>query len=187
MKLGRTLYVSDRKKWRAWLEKNHARADEIWLVYTRKASGKPRIPYSDSVEEALCFGWIDSIQKSIDGERFAQRFSPRRKGSKLSPMNRVRVERLAKAGKMKKAGLEALGNELGRDKKISARKLAPDVEKALKKDPEVWRNFRRFSETYRFIRVGWIEGARSRPDVFRTRLAFLVKKTKRNQMFGMVR
>jgi uncharacterized protein YdeI (YjbR/CyaY-like superfamily) len=183
MKIGKTLDVKSRAAFRAWLAKNHAKRDEIWLVYYRKSSGKQRISYNDAVEEALCFGWIDSIAKPIDEERWAQRFSKRRKGSKLSPMNRVRVERLRKQRRMTPAGLEAIRHELGK----GAKAVPSDISKALRKDPEVWRNFRRFPETYRRIRVGWIEGARSRRDVFRKRLAFFLKKTKRNEMFGMVR
>ena len=184
MEIGKTLDVKSRAAFRSWLAKNHEKRDEIWLIYYRKSSGKKRISYNDAVEEALCFGWIDSIAKPIDEVRWAQRFSKRKKGSKLSPMNRVRVERLRKAKRMTPAGLEALRHELatGGSKAVPA-----DILKALKKEPEVWRNFRRFPETYRRIRVGWIEGARSRPDVFRKRLAFFLKKTKRNEMFGMVR
>ena len=66
MEIGKTLYVKDRDKWRRWLEKNHAKASEIWLIYYRKSSGKPRVSYNDAIEEALCFGWIDSIAKPID-------------------------------------------------------------------------------------------------------------------------
>lgn len=184
MEIGKTLDVKSRAAFRTWLTKNHEKRDEIWLVYYRKSSGKQRISYNDAVEEALCFGWIDSIAKPIDELRWAQRFSKRRKGSNLSPMNRVRVERLRKAKLMTPAGLEALRHELGNGRS----KVVPaDILKALKKDPDVWRNFRRFPETYRRIRVGWIEGARSRRAVFRTRLAFFLKKTKRNEMFGMVR
>ena len=78
MDIGKTLYVTDRKQWRSWLAKNHTKAKEIWLIYYRKSSGKKRIPYNDAVEEALCYGWIDSIMKSIDEKSFAQRFSPRK-------------------------------------------------------------------------------------------------------------
>jgi uncharacterized protein YdeI (YjbR/CyaY-like superfamily) len=108
VEVGKTLYVKNRVEWRRWLEKNHRRAPEIWLIYYRKESGKPRIPYNDAVEEALCFGWIDSILKPMDGSRYAQRFSPRRAKSKLSPMNRERVYRLIDAGQMTPAGLEAI-------------------------------------------------------------------------------
>ena len=184
MEIGKTLDVKSRAAFRSWLAKNHEKRDEIWLIYYRKSSGKKRISYNDAVEEALCFGWIDSIAKPIDEARWAQRFSKRKKGSKLSPMNRVRVDRLRKAKRMTPAGLEALRHELA---KGGSKAVPADILKALKKDPEVWRNFRRFPETYRRIRVGWIEGARSRRDVFRTRLTFFLKKTKRNEMFGMVR
>jgi uncharacterized protein YdeI (YjbR/CyaY-like superfamily) len=78
---GTTLYVTDRKEWRAWLSKNHDKENEIWLIYYRKSSGKRRIPYNDAVEEALCFGWIDSINKNIDKERI--------KGANYSGMKKL--------------------------------------------------------------------------------------------------
>ena len=100
MEIGRTLYITNRKAWRAWLARNHAREKEIWLIYYKKHTGKPRIPYDDAVEEALCYGWIDSIIKRVDDERTAQRFSPRRPKSSLSETNKERVRRLIKAKKM---------------------------------------------------------------------------------------
>ena len=75
MDIGKTLYVTNRKNWRAWLEKNFESEAEIWLVYPKKSSGKERILYNDAVEEALCFGWIDSIVKSMDEDHSVQRFS----------------------------------------------------------------------------------------------------------------
>ena len=77
MEMPETIYFADRKNWRKWLEKNFDRKKEIWLLYPKKTSGKPRIPYNDAVEEALCFGWIDSTFKKIDEENNAQRFTPR--------------------------------------------------------------------------------------------------------------
>jgi uncharacterized protein YdeI (YjbR/CyaY-like superfamily) len=79
--------ASDRDEWRCWLKKHHAEMDEVWLVYYKKHIGKASITYRESVEEALCFGWIDGIKKGIDGERYAHRFSPRRAKSKWSPLN----------------------------------------------------------------------------------------------------
>jgi hypothetical protein len=102
VKLGKTFYAPDRAAWRAWLKRHHQTAPEIWLVYYKNGSGKPRIPYNHAVEEALCFGWIDSILKPIDARRYAQRFSPRRATSVLSAMNRERVRRLIKAKRMTK-------------------------------------------------------------------------------------
>src|SRR4030095_1078478 len=72
----KTLYVTDRAAWRAWLEEHHASEREVWLVYYKKHTGRPRIPYDDAVEEALCFGWIDSIVRRLDDEKFAQKFNP---------------------------------------------------------------------------------------------------------------
>ncbi|HRK91290.1 MAG TPA: hypothetical protein PK152_19355, partial [Anaerolineales bacterium] len=77
MDISQTLYIANRKDWRNWLKKHYKSEPEIWLVYPRKATGKPRIEYNDAVEEALCFGWIDSIIKTLDDEHTVQRFSPR--------------------------------------------------------------------------------------------------------------
>src|SRR5437879_12967144 len=104
MNVGKTYYARNRKEWRAWLARHHRTAPEIWLVYYKKDSGKPRIPYNNAVDEALCYGWIDSILKSIDSRCFAQRFSPRRSTSKLSAMHRQPVRRLHVAKALTKAG-----------------------------------------------------------------------------------
>lgn len=108
MNITKTLYVKDRDQWRKWLFENHDKEKEIWLVFYRKDSGKPRISYNDAVEEALCFGWIDSIEKGTDHERFAQRFTPRKPKSQWSETNKERVKRLIKDGKMTKAGFATL-------------------------------------------------------------------------------
>jgi uncharacterized protein YdeI (YjbR/CyaY-like superfamily) len=108
MELGKTLYLTERRDWRSWLAKNHDKKKEIWLIYYRKSSGKPRLPYNDAVEEALCYGWIDSIQKGIDTKRFAQRFTPRKVKSVLSAANRERIRKLIKEGRMTKDRLDAV-------------------------------------------------------------------------------
>ena len=193
MEIGKTLYVKDRGKWRRWLEKNHLKEPEIWLIYYRKNSGKPRVPYNDAIEEALCFGWIDSIAKPIDDISWAQRFTPRRKGSKLSELNKERVRRLIKAKKMTQAGLERIKHELHHDPSKSGKKpklkkfvMPEDILKELKKDPAVWKNFQKFSQTYKHIRVAWIAGSRRRPEVFKKRLTYFIKMTAKNKKFGMV-
>ena len=84
MDLGKTVYLADRKSWRAWLVEHHDSETEVWLIYYRKETGKPRISYNDAVEEALCYGWVDSIVRGIDEERFAQRFSKRKEERTLS-------------------------------------------------------------------------------------------------------
>lgn len=181
MKLGQTLYITNRKAWRAWLAKNHARKKEIWLIYYKKHSGKPRIPYNDAVEEALCYGWIDSIIKRIDDDRMAQRFSPRRTKSILSETNRERVRRLIKAKKMTRFGLEKIRTQLEQTF------VAPDdIIAELKKDEKTWQNFRAFPQSYQQVRIGWIDASRQRPEAFQQRLRYLLKMTAQNKKFGMV-
>ena len=187
MKIGRTFYAKNRRQWRSWLAKHHKTHDEIWLIYYKKESGKPRVPYSDAVEEALCFSWIDSIAKPLDRNRWAQRFSPRRPKSNLSPMNRERVRRLLKAGQMTRAGLEALRSH-GVGRTAGSRRLVipADILEHLKRDPVVWRNFKRFPASYKRIRIGWIDGSRNRIAAFEARLRYFLKMTKANKRFGMV-
>lgn len=105
MLMSETLYITDRKKWRAWLRKNRKIKKEIWLVYFKKHTGKARIAYNDAVEEALCYGWIDSTVKRIDSDKFAQKYTPRREKSNWSDLNIKRAKKLIKEGKMTKIGL----------------------------------------------------------------------------------
>ena len=99
------LYVTTRDEWRAWLAEHHDTEREVWLVSYKKHTGRPQIPYDDAVEEALCFGWIDSLVKTIDDERFAQKFSPRKGKSNWSESNKRRVRKLVREGRMTEAGL----------------------------------------------------------------------------------
>src|SRR5437763_3294379 len=109
MKISKALYVTSRDDWRAWLEKNHETEKEVWLVYYKKHTNRPRIPYDDAVEEALCFGWIDSIVQKIDDERYAQKFTPRKSSRKWSESNKRRIRKLLKEGKITQAGLAKIG------------------------------------------------------------------------------
>lgn len=194
---GRLLYVSNRRAWRAWLAKHHRTAREIWLVYYKKHTGKPRIPYNDAVEEALCYGWIDSTLKTVDTGRYAQRFTPRKSTGKWSEMNKERARRLIRKGKMTAAGLAALGGALGsprrgaatsssKEARVARARAAPDVLRALKRNESAWKSFQAFPQSYKRIRIGWIEAARKRPEVFRQRLRYFVKMTAQNKRFGMV-
>jgi len=189
MKLGKTLYVTNRKDWRSWFAKNHDKEKEIWLIYYRKSSGKPRIPYNDAVEEALSYGWIDSIQKGIDEEKFAQRFTPRKPKSELSEMNKERLRRLIKERKMTVAGLNAISGVFDKskyqDEKLT---IAPDILEALKADKQAWKNFQKFPEGYKKVRLGFIESRRRHGDViFQRSLQHFIKKTAKNKKFGMVK
>ncbi len=112
MDIGETLTAHTRADFRRWLEANHRTKKEIWLVIYKKASGKMGISYDESIDEALCFGWIDGIMKSMDAEKYAQRFCPRRKGSNWTPANRAKARRLIAEGKMNEAGRAALPEDL---------------------------------------------------------------------------
>ena len=194
MEVGKTLYVTNRRQWRSWLSKHHKAAGEIWLIYYKKQSRKSRIPYNDAVEEALCYGWIDSLLKPRDEESWVQRFSPRKQKSRLSEMNKERVRRLIKAGKMTRSGLKSIRLHLY-DKasnslvypELKEFTLPRDILQALKADGDAWKNFTRFSESYKRIRIGWIDGARKRPEIFAQRLRYFIKMTGQNKKFGMVR
>ena len=179
MKKLKTLYIIDRKKWRKWLEKNFDKEKEIWLIYPNKSSGKPRILYNDAVEEALCFGWIDSIVKKIDKESSIQRFSPRNHKSKYSQANKERLRWLLKKNLIHPSILESA-------KKVLEEKFVfpDDIINAIKKDKNAWENYQKFSQVYKRIRVAYINGARKRPEEFNRRLANFIKKTRENKIIG---
>ncbi|MFH0888325.1 MAG: YdeI/OmpD-associated family protein [Planctomycetota bacterium] len=189
MELGETLYAKDRKSWRAWLAKNHRSKKEIWLVYYRKETGKPRISYNDAVDEALCYGWIDSIVKRVDCERFAQRFSVRRKTSGLSQANKERVRNLISRDKMTRAGLDALAHVFDPVNDKPERFTVPDdILNRLKSDKQAWRNFRGLPARYRRIRIAYIENRRLHgKEAFRRSLLNFIKMTAQNKRFGFIK
>ena len=173
------LEVSTRKEWRAWLRKNYRRADEVWLVYHKKHTGNPRVEYNDAVEEALCFGWIDSTARTIDDDRFAQRFSPRRPKSNWSQTNIVRLRALLAQGKVAKDVLPTLPDLTEHDFIVP-----DDILAAIKANREAWKHFKAFSETYVQIRVAFIDAARARPEVFNKRLAYFLRMTEQGKRYG---
>lgn len=187
MNLGKTLYVKDRESWRSWLSKNYKRAKEIWLVYYRKSSAKPRIPYNDAVEEALCFGWIDSTIKNVDNEKFAQRFSPRRPGSGLSQLNRERVRKMISENKMTPAGLAAISHVF-KAKSDERFTIPADILVTIKKDKAAWRNFKNLPDSYKRIRIAFIDSRRRHgPEAFQKSLQNFVRMTAKNKRIGFVK
>jgi uncharacterized protein YdeI (YjbR/CyaY-like superfamily) len=102
------LHAETRPEWRAWLAEHHASAAGVWLVSWKRTTGRPAVGYAAAVEEALCFGWVDSLAKTIDDERSRQLFTPRRPKSRWSQSNRDRIERLEEAGLMQSAGRAAV-------------------------------------------------------------------------------
>ena len=108
MEIGETLYVTTCEEFRKWLEENHKSKKEIWLIQYKKATRKPSINYVEAVEEAICLGWIDSTEKSMDAERYATRFSPRRPKSNWTETNKERARKMIAEGKMTEAGFATL-------------------------------------------------------------------------------
>jgi uncharacterized protein YdeI (YjbR/CyaY-like superfamily) len=179
MEITETLHVIHRRDWRKWLRQHYKTEKEIWLVYARKGTGQPRIEYNEAVEEALCFGWIDSTIKTLDENRMAQRFSPRKPKSSYSPANKERLRKLVRQRKVIKEVRESLGDML--EEKFE---MPQDILAAIKANREAWQNFQGFSESYKRIRIGFIEGARKRPDEFKKRLSYFIKMTEKNKQFG---
>jgi uncharacterized protein YdeI (YjbR/CyaY-like superfamily) len=179
MQITETFDAPTRAAWRQWLAEHGAAAREIWLILYKPAAGKSDLTYLHAVEEALCFGWIDSIAKKVDAERTAQRFSPRRAKSNWTELNKERARRLIAAGLMTDAGFATLP-----DLSTDNFRIADDILAALQADAETWENFQNFPAHYQRIRVTFVEEMRSQPDVFRTRLDNLLRKTKQNKLFG---
>jgi uncharacterized protein YdeI (YjbR/CyaY-like superfamily) len=189
MDIGKTLYVTNRKDWRKWLSANHDKEKEIWLVYYRKETGKTRISYNDAVEEALCFGWIDSTQKKLDAERFAQRFSPRKKDSELSESNKTRILKLIAQKKMTQAGLDAIAHVFNpAEEQQEGFTIPPDILAPLQSDKQAWDNFQKFPETYRRIRIAYIDSRRRHSrEMFEKSLAHFIRMTAKNRRIGFMK
>ncbi len=173
----KTKYFVDRKDWRKWLETNFETEEDIWLEYPLKKTGKERILYNDAVEEALCFGWIDSTVKSLNEETTIQRFCKRRKKSSFSQPNIERLKWLFENN--------LIHDSIRSDvlKIIEQEFIFPtDIIKELKSERIVWENYKVFSERYKRIRIAYIESARKRPEEFKKRLQNFIDKTKENKM-----
>lgn len=162
-------FAKDRKTWRRWLEKNHSTSPGVWLIYLKKTSGKKRLEYNDAVEEALCFGWIDSTARPIDNEKYMQRFTPRKPGSGWSGLNKKRIERMMAQDLMADAGLEKIdqakknGSWESFDKiyePIDKIQIPDDLEKAFSKNKRAKENFQNFAPFTKRQFLYWITSAK---------------------------
>ena len=159
-------YFPSRKEWREWLEKNHATKKEIWIILQKKNSPKKGLKYQEALEEAICFGWIDSKMQSIDTKTFRQRFSPRRKSSIWSKKNKESAEKMIKEKKMKKAGFVAIESAKQNGKWDNAyssdmvRPIPEDLKKALMQNKFTWKNFNNFSNSTKLRYIYWINDAK---------------------------
>lgn len=177
MQVTTTYKPTGRAAWRGWLEQHQGTATEIWVLLDDRPE-EPTLLYLDAVEEAICFGWIDSIQKRFSPYERAQRFSPRKRRSNWTELNKERARRLIRLGLMTDAGQATLP-----DLTIEF-SIADDIVAALKSAPDAWSNFLAFPDLYRRVRIGNIEEMRKNQSEFERRLHNLVKKTAANQMFG---
>jgi len=165
--IGKQLHFTNRDEWRAWLAAHHASEKEIWLVYYKKHTGKPSIPYDDAVAEALCFGWIDGIVKRIDDEKYTQRFSPRKNNSIWSETNKRRVARMIKQGRMTEIGLAKIraAKKNGEWRKATLREDAAntpaDLAQALRANKPAQRNFARLAPSHKKQFIWWITDAKT--------------------------
>jgi len=175
--LRETFYTCKRSEWREWLSENYQKKQEVWLVFPTKSSGEPSILYNDAVEEALCFGWIDSTTGHIDELHGVRRFTPRKNENYYSRPNIERLIWLDKQGlilpeiRKKIVGL------------INEPYIFPaDILNEIKKDAVAWANYENFTEPYKRIRIAYIDAARERPDEFEKRLKNFMEKTQKNML-----
>lgn len=159
------IFFSQSSDFRQWLEQNHDQAQELWVGYYKKTSGIPSITWPESVDEALCFGWIDGLRKSIDEKSYKIRFTPRKPGSHWSTVNIRRVEELTALGLMCPAGLEAFKK---RDAKRSKRaayeqqvvKLPKEYELKIRANKKAWDHFHSLAPSYKKTTIWWVISAK---------------------------
>jgi uncharacterized protein YdeI (YjbR/CyaY-like superfamily) len=174
---------------RAWLEQHHDSATEIWVGYYRKATGKPSMTWAESVDEALCFGWIDGVRKRVDDERYVIRFTPRRKGSIWSAVNIGRVAGLTRAGRMRPAGLAAFEERREdrsgiysyeqRDRAV----FDPAFEKRFRARKRAWAAFEAMPRSYRQAAIRWVMTAKKQ-ETRERRLAALMEDSAAGRRVG---
>jgi uncharacterized protein YdeI (YjbR/CyaY-like superfamily) len=171
-----TIYYTDRHEWRNWLESNFEEKNEIWLEFPKKETDRKRISYNDAVEEALCFGWIDSTAKTLDKETIIQRFSKRRKNSSWSQPNKERLKWLSENGMIHSSVKQVV------EKVLQEQFTFPDdIIHRLKEDKTVWGHYQKMPESYKRIRIAYIEAAKNRPVEYEKRLNNFIEKTRANK------
>lgn len=157
----RTLDVRSRHQWRNWLQEHHDSESEIWLLFHKRHTPEKSISYDDVVEEALCFGWIDSIVKRLDDDHYARKFTPRKPDSKWSAINRRRYADLKARGLLAAPGLERAPTSRSGDAPRPSVSVIPSyIEKQLKADARVWNYFAQLAPSYQRACIGWIDSAK---------------------------
>jgi len=179
-----TLQVRSRQQWRTWLTKRHTSSPGVWLVRYKTHNSVKSIPYEDTVREALCFGWIDSLIKRLDNDRYALKVTPRQPTSKWSDINRKRWAELKAAGLLTSAGLAAAPT----DNSYAPRPVIPDlpvyIAEALKAHVKAWAFFRELAPTHRRDFVVWIHTAK-RPETRERRIRESIRLLAAGKKLGL--
>jgi uncharacterized protein YdeI (YjbR/CyaY-like superfamily) len=190
MKNTKRLYVTNRDEWRSWLKENHNFKKEVWVLHYKKHTGKTSIPYDDAVEEALCFGWIDSIIKKIDDEKFVRKFTPRKRRSSWSELNKKRARKMIKEGKMTEAGMEKIAEakksgEWFKPASIRKELIIPSyIKEELAKNRKALEFFNSLAKSYKRNLVMWIMSAK-KEETRKKRLAEAITLLNQKKKLGM--
>ncbi len=188
MEITKTTTAANRSEWRAWLEGHHATETEVWLVYYKAGTGKSSIPYEDSLEEALCFGWIDSLIRKINEQTYARKFTPRRPGSKWSELNKHLVAKLVSEGRMTEAGLATVDFTLSEADAPQPKRpelSLPDwLEAGLITSPKAWENFNGLPPSHRREYIAWITDAK-KEETRQRRIRAAIDMLEKNERLGM--
>src|SRR5450432_650128 len=179
-------------EFRKWLEQNHATTPVLWIGYYKKDTGKPSMTWPESVDEALCFGWIDGLRKGIDAESYKIRFTPRKTVSNWSAVNIRRMEELARDGRVRPAGLKAFAARTPEKSGVyayenrQAARLTKAAEKQFRAKPGAWEFFRTQPESYRTTATWWVVSAKSE-ETRQKRLETLIADSKAQQRIKQLR
>ena len=186
MNITETLYVKTRTAWRSWLKENHDQYDEIWFMFYKKHTEKPSVKYDEAVEEALCFGWIDSILKRLDNERYVQRFTPRKANSQWSDLNKKRAKKLIGEGKMTKSGMAVLSFDPNAEIFPPPGMTLPvSFEDRIKKNIIAWSNFSKMAPSYKKNYIRYIMEAKREETKLR-RLKAVIEALVQNKKPGFL-
>jgi uncharacterized protein YdeI (YjbR/CyaY-like superfamily) len=180
----KTLRFQSRVQWRAWLRKHHASSPGVWLVFHKAHTGVKSVPYEDTVREALCFGWIDSLVKRLDDDRFVLKITPRKPTSKWSDLNRKRWAELEAAGRLTPAGLAAAPTDHSYAPRPKVPILPAYIAAALKTNGKAWTFFRRLAPTARRDFVVWIHLAK-RPETRERRIRESIRLLAAGKKLGL--
>ena len=164
-----TFEASTCAEWREWLARHHDSASEVWLVFYKRHTGRPSVAYEDAVDEALCFGWIDSLVKRLDDQRYARKFTPRKLDSKWSTANRKRFAELQASGRLMPAGLARPPTRRSGDAPKPPPEIPAYILEAFERKPAAWKFFESLAPSHRRLYVGWIDSAK-RPETKARRL-----------------